>query len=317
MSPHPARNVVASVHQRLLNLAQQRGENFQEVLRRYGLERLLYRVSCLDQGGQLILKGAHVFSLWDETPHRATRDLDFLGSGESDVARFEQFFRDLCLLEVEADGLTFVPESVVARQMREGEEYEGVRVELMAKLGSARIPLQIDIGFGDVVTPAPLEVEFPTLLPLPAPRLRAYPRETVVAEKFCIMVQLGMANSRLKDYYDLWVLSQHFSFEGPLLCQAMRATFARRKTLLPQEAPPALTSAFSENPLKQRQWTSFLAKGRLVKESLSLADVVPVLRDFLMPPAAALVADVPFAQFWPAGGPWRLAENEKVEKIQV
>jgi predicted nucleotidyltransferase component of viral defense system len=309
MSSQKPVNIVASVHQRLLNLAQKRQENFQDILRQYALERLLYRVSRLDQSRQFILKGALLFSLWDETPHRATRDLDFLGSGESDVARFEPFFRDLCQLEVEADGITLIPESLVVMQVREDEEYEGVRVKVLAKLGNARIPIQIDIGFGDVVTPAALEVEFPTLLDLPKPLLRAYPRETVIAEKFCIMVQLEMANTRLKDYYDLWVLAQNFSFEGQLLCQAMQATFARRNIVLPAAVPVALTSAFSDNLLKRSQWASFLKKGRLAEESLSLADVIPVLQDFLLPPAAALVAVAPFAQFWPAGGPWPAAEK--------
>ena len=309
MSPQPARNVVASVHQRLLNLAQQQGENFQDMLRRYALERLLYRVSRMDDAQQFVLKGALLFYLWSEKPHRATRDLDFLGSGESDVARFERFFRELCQLEVEADGLTMIEESLVVRQMREDEQYQGVRVQLLAKLGSARIPLQIDIGFGDVVTPAPVEVEFPTLLHLPKPRLRAYPRETVVAEKFCIMTQLDMANTRLKDFYDIWTLAGQFAFDGPLLCQAIQATFARRKALLPSAMPIALTPAFSENPLKQSQWTSFLKKGRLEQERLSLADVVPLLHDFLMPPTLALGAGEPFAQTWPAGGPWQMAEK--------
>lgn len=303
------KDVAASVHQRLLNLAHQEQEDFIDLLRRYALERLMYRVSQTKQGNQLILKGAMVFCLWQEKLHRVTRDLDFLGSGNSDAEYFREFFRDLCRLEVEDDGIRLVEESVVVRQMREDEEYQGVRVQLVSRLGAARVPLTVDFGFGDIVTPPAAEVEFPALLSFPRPRVRAYPRETVVAEKFCIMVQLGMANTRLKDYYDLLVLSQNFSFEGHLLCQAMQATFARRSIVLPAEIPVALTSAFSEYPLKQSQWTSFLKKGRLVKESLSLADVVPVLSDFLLPPAAALVAAAPFGQLWPAGGPWQAAEK--------
>lgn len=304
-------NLTASVHQRLLNLSQHGEGDFQTLLIRYGLERLLYRVSRTEQSNHFILKGALAFCLWGERLHRATRDLDFLGSGENSVAYFSEFFHHLCHVEVEEDGILLLEESIRVRQMREDEEYAGIRVELMAKLGNARIPIQIDIGFGDVVTPEPAEVEFPALLNFPRPRVRAYPRETVIAEKFFIMTQLAMGNTRLKDYYDLWVLSQNFAFEGQLLCQAMQATFARRKARLPSETPIALTPAFSENPLKQSQWTSFLKKGRLVKESLSLADVVPVLRAFLMPPALALVAGQPFAQVWPAGGPWQEAEKEK------
>ena len=309
MNPQKApKNVAASVHQRLLNLAHKEQENYLDVLRRYALERTMYRVSQTRQGNQFILKGAMVFCLWQEKPHRATRDLDYLGSGESDVAYFREFFRDLCHLEVEEDGLRLVEESIIARQMREDEEYQGVRIEMVARLENARIPLVIDIGFGDVVTPPPVEVEFPSLLHFPRPRIRAYHRETVIAEKFWILSQLGMNNTRLKDYYDLWTLAKHFSFEGEALCQAMQATFARRNTSLLRERPVALTPAFSENPLKQSQWASFLKKGRLVKESIDLAEVIPVLQDFLMPPAQALVAGQPFAQSWPAGGPWQSQE---------
>lgn len=305
MSTSQPKNVAASVHQRLLNLAHKEQENFIDVLRSYALERLLYRVSRMEDGNHLILKGALTFRLWQEKLHRATRDLDFLGSGDSSAARFQAFFRALCVLDVEEDGLRFVAESVVVRQMREDEEYQGVRVQLLARLGPTRIPLVVDIGFGDVVTPAPAEVEFPTLLNFPKPRIRAYHRETVVAEKFWIMTQLAMSNTRLKDYYDLWTLSKHFPFDGQLLCQAIQATFARRKTALPEEIPIALTSDFGNNLAKQRQWVSFVQKGRLLEDTMSLADVVPVLYDFLMPPVQVLVAGQPFIQSWPAGGPWQ------------
>lgn len=237
-------NVTASVHQRLLNLVQKGEGDFQTLMTRYALERVMYRVSQMEQGKQLILKGAMVFCLWGGQLHRSTRDLDFLGSGESDAAYFREFFLELCRLEVEEDGIRLVEESLAVRQMREDEEYQGVRIELLARLGTARIPLIIDVGFGDVVTPAPAEVEFPALLNFPRPRVRAYPRETVVAEKFWIMTQLGINNTRLKDYYDLWTLSRNFSFEGPLLCRAIQATFARRKTVLPTDTPIALAAIF-------------------------------------------------------------------------
>jgi predicted nucleotidyltransferase component of viral defense system len=307
-SPQP-KNITASVHQRLLNLAHQEQEDFLDVLRSYALERLLYRVSRMEDGSHLILKGALAFRLWQEKLHRATRDLDFLGSGDNSAARYQAFFDALCALDVEEDGLRFLAESVVVRQVREDEEYPGVRIQLLARLGPARIPLVVDIGFGDVVTPAPAEVEFPTLLNFPKPRIRAYHRETVVAEKFWIMTQRALSNTRLKDYYDLWTLAKKYPFDGPLLCQAMQATFARRNTALPTETPIALTADFSENLLKQSQWSSFLKKGRLVKESVSLADVVLILHDFLMPPAQTLAAGQPFAQSWPAGGPWQAQSN--------
>lgn len=297
--------VTASVHQRLLNLVQKGEGDFQTLMTRYALERVMYRVSQMEQGKQLILKGAMVFCLWGGRLHRSTRDLDFLGSGESDAAYFREFFLELCRLEVEEDGIRLVEESLKVRQMREDEDYQGVRIELLARLGTARIPLIIDVGFGDVVTPDPAEVEFPALLNFSKPRVRAYPRETVVAEKFWIMTQLGINNTRLKDYYDLWTLSKHFAFDGQLLCQAIQATFARRKTMLPTDIPIALTSTFYENPLKQRQWASFLKKGRFIDEHLPLTEIIPLLHDFLIPPVQALVAGQPFEQSWPAGGPWQ------------
>jgi hypothetical protein len=298
-------NVVASVHQRLLNLAHQGEGDFQTLLTRYALERLMYRVTRLDSEGHFILKGALAFCLWEGKLHRATRDLDFLGSGDSSAAYFAQFFDDVCHLEVEEDGIRLDEQSLEVRQVREDEEYQGVRVQLMARLGTARIPLTVDFGFGDVVTPPPAEVEFPALLGFPKPRVLAYHRETVIAEKFWIMVHLEKANTRLKDYYDLWTLATHFSFEGETLCQAMQATFARRKTAIPAEIPIGLTSDFSDSPLKQSQWVSFLKKGRLVEASINLAEVIPLLRDFLMLPAQAQVAGQPFEQSWPAGGPWQ------------
>jgi hypothetical protein len=306
MNPRkPPTNVVASVHQRLLNLAQQGEGDFQTLLTRYGLERLMYRLTRLDTEQRFILKGALAFCLWEGKLHRATRDLDFLGSGDSSAAYFAEFFRAVCRLEVEEDGIRLDEQSLEVRQMREDEDYRGVRVQLVARLGTARIPLIVDFGFGDVVTPPPAEVEFPALLGFPKPRLLAYHRETVIAEKFWIMSQLGINNTRLKDYFDLWTLAQRFSFEGEALCQAIRATFARRDTAIPAATPVALTAAFSDSPLKQSQWASFLKRGRLVKEPVGLADVIPMLYDFLMPPAQALVAEQPFSQSWPAGGPWQ------------
>jgi hypothetical protein len=312
MSPRRTPNLAASVRQRLLVLSRERQEDFQVVLARYAIERLLYRLGCSQYAGQCILKGAQLFSLWGGEPHRPTRDLDLLGSGENTVERFEQVFRDLCQVSVEPDGLEWLAETVKGIQLREADEYEGLRIELVARLGEARIPVQVDLGFGDAVTPEPLEVEFPTLLPFPAPRLRAYPRETVVAEKFWIMARLGMANSRMKDFYDIWTLAWRFPFEGQVLAQAIEATFARRKTPLPSEPPVALTPDFGLDPAKQTQWLAFLRKGRLPADDTSLDALTSLLHDFLMPPTLTLLAAATFAAFWPAGGPWQVAEGEKI-----
>lgn len=302
MSP---RNVAASVRQHLLNLARDRGEDFGLVLTRYALERLLYRLSVSEHREQFILKGAMLFALWGGEPHRPTRDLDLLGRGTVDTRRLEQVFREVIGVKVEDDGLKFLAETVRGERTREEEEYEGVRVRLEARLAAARIKVQIDIGFGDIMTPAPREEEYPVLLDFPAPRLRAYPRETVVAEKFEAMVKLGIINTRMKDFYDLWVMARNFEFEGALLGRAIRATFERRGTALPAELPLALSDEFSGDTGKKTQWAAFLRRLGREAGGTPLAEVVEALKDFLVPPVIAAGSAEAFDMTWPPGGPWR------------
>lgn len=232
------RNLVQSIHQRLLNAARERGEELQLMLTRYGLERLLYRLTQSSHAGEFVLKGAMLFQLWTGQTYRSTRDLDLLGHGAPSAERLAKLFAEVCSISVADDGLTFAADAIRAGPIKEGDEYQGIRIHIDARLGNARIRLQIDVGFGDAVTPAPQAVSYPTLLEFPAPRLLAYPRETVVAEKFQAMTVLGIANSRMKDFYDLWTLARQFSFEGATLSAAIEATFDRRKTPLPTDAPP-------------------------------------------------------------------------------
>jgi predicted nucleotidyltransferase component of viral defense system len=299
------RNVAASVRQRLLNLSRDRGEDFGLLLTRYGLERVMYRLSLSGHREQFVLKGAMLFALWADDPHRPTRDLDLLGHGTIDTRRLEQVFSEVIGVEVEDDGLEFLSETVRGERIREDEEYEGVRVRLEARLAAARIKVQIDVGFGDVVTPAPEETEYPVLLDFPAPRLRAYPRETVVAEKFEAMVKLGIANSRMKDFYDLWVMARDFEFDGALLSRAIKATFERRGTALPTDVPLALSDEFSEDPGKKTQWAAFLRRLGRDAGGISLADVTKVLSEFLMPPASVAARAETSDRSWPPAGPWR------------
>jgi hypothetical protein len=175
-------------------------------------------------------------------------------------------------------------------------------------MARAVVPIQVDVGFGDVVTPPPFEIELPTLLEFPAPRLQAYPPETVVAEKFEAMISLGIANSRMKDFYDLWVISRSFRFEGDMLRQAIESTFRRRKTELPDSTPLALTAGFSADAAKSAQWRAFLSRGRL--PGTPLREVTAALEGFLMPPSEAAAAGKPFDMTWPAGGPWRPIAQE-------
>lgn len=224
------KNISASVREKLRNIARQRNADFGLVLVKYGLERILFRLSRSAYHDVFVLKGALLFELWTRQQYRPTRDADFLARGENSPERFFRIFRELCSVETEPDGLRFDPDTVTAERIAEDADYEGVRVSFTAYLERAKIPIQIDIGFGDAVTPPPVENNYPTLLGSTAPRLLTYPRKTVVAEKLEAMVKLGIANSRMKDFYDMEVLSRTFSFGGKSLREAIHNTFERRGT---------------------------------------------------------------------------------------
>ena len=301
------RNTAASVRDRLLTLARQRGEEFQLMLTRYGLERLLYRLSQSEYRDRFILKGAMLFALWGNQAYRPTRDVDFLGFGVCDEATLNETFRNLCSVPVEDDGLVFVADSVRVELIRDATQYGGTRVTLRGDLAGARIPIQADIGFGDTVTPEPEHVEYPTLLKFPAPRLRAYPPETVVAEKYQALVNLGISNSRMKDFHDLWIIAHRFEFDGLILSNAIRNTFVRRQTPLPKETPSGLSSTFYDDKQKILQWNAFLRKGMLLSTSSSprLEEICQRLETFLMPPTQALENNQSFTGRWQPGGPWK------------
>lgn len=276
------RDLAASVRSRLLALAKARDEDFTFVLTRYGLERLLYRLGRSPYAGDFVLKGAMLFPLWSGNPHRSTIDLDLLGFGTPDVDRLVHVFREVLAIPV-SDGIEFLPDTVKAAPIREDAVYDGVRVIIEARLTAARIHLQVDVGFGDAVSPPPREIAYPTLLDSPAPVLRAYPREAVVAEKLHAMVDLGLANSRMKDFFDISFLATTFSFDGPALAESVRSTFSRRETAIPESPPIALTADFSGEPKKQVQWAAFVTKSRLAEPSLDLAAVVTVIYRFFGP----------------------------------
>lgn len=297
-------NPVASIRQRLRNLAAARSEEFGLVLTRYANQRLLFRLSQSEHRHLFLLKGATLFAAWSDAPHRPTRDLDLLGVGDNEVAVVANVFREVCAAAVEPDGLVFVPETIQAARIRDDQEYEGVRVTFTAMLGKARIPMQVDVGFGDAVFPEPVEVSVAGLIGFPDARLRAYPREAVVAEKFQAMVALGMANSRMKDFYDLWVLSRDFAFAGEALRKAIAATFARRRTSLPETVPLALSPAFANAPAKTVQWRAFVRKAGLTGQP-ELGSIVDALLEFLWPPVDAAGRAGSFTRRWQPSGPWR------------
>jgi hypothetical protein len=311
MKRERARDLATSVRRRLLNRTHANGEDFELLLLRHAFERLLYRLSRSAYRDQFVLKWAMLFPVWNEQPHRPTRDLDLLGHGKASVERLEAIFRDVCAAPVDDDGVFFDPSLVRASVIKEGQDYEGVRVEFPAAIGTARLQMQIDIGYGDVIMPAATEATYPTLLDFPAPVLRVYPKETVVAEKYQAMVALGRTNSRMKDFYDIWTLCRSFEFDGPTLADAIRATFERRGTAVPAAPPDALTTAFAEDETKVRQWQAFLRRGRLTAGTPDLGTVVATLNGFLMPPTLALRNGGAFATTWPAGGPWRFLDSER------
>jgi Nucleotidyl transferase AbiEii toxin, Type IV TA system len=273
-------NTGASVRARLLNKAKADKLDFSLVLTRYGLERLLYRLSVSSSKDHFLLKGALLFDMWFDVPHRPTRDIDLLGFGLAEEPLVRETFREICGIKCD-DGIMFDAHSIRVAEIRKEANYAGLRVTLIGHLDGARSPVQIDIGYGDAVTPAPELADYPVMLEgLPAPRIRTYPRYTVVAEKFEAIVSLGMANSRLKDYFDLWVLLTTQDFDPVLLQTAIAATLERRQTTLPASTPVGLTSAFGADEQKIKQWRAFIAKNQLQAPELSA--VVTLLRSKLV-----------------------------------
>ena len=273
----------------MLTLAKERGDDYSLLLNRFGLERLLARLSMSPHADRFLLKGALLFALWYDTPHRSTRDADLLGFGPDDEASLIGTFCELAAMDL-SDGIVFDAESVKADAIREDNTYGGTRITLAARIGSTRCALQIDVGFGDAVTPEPQTVAYPTLLDdFSVPTLRVYPVYTVIAEKYHAMVMLGPANSRMKDFFDLAVVARRTELDGATLAAAIGATFTRRQTALPNERPLALTRGFSEDATKLRQWQAFLNRNRI--EAASLGETVALLENLLWPPTEVAAAN--------------------------
>ena len=291
------RNIGASVRARLLNRARAEETDFEMLLVRYALERLLYRLSVSGQQEQFVLKGAMLLAVWQGGTFRPTRDLDLLGCGESDPAVVAASIRSLFAVAVPDDGVEFSSDGVKAAPIRVAGKNAGVRVRTTADIASARLPIQIDIGFGDAVSPGVITVEYPTLLEFPAPILNAIPPETVVAEKTDAIISLGEANSRMKDFYDLWLFAQTFTFQGAVLVSAFQRTFESRGTSWPEELPIGLGNKFALK--KDEQWRTFLKSNRLGTEYTSFCSILEVLRAFLLPVLARSEIES-----WQPGGPW-------------
>jgi predicted nucleotidyltransferase component of viral defense system len=297
------RDLGASVRQRLLNQARAQERPFQELLQYYAMERFLYRLSKSKFRESFILKGALLLTAWRAPQSRPTMDIDLLGRTESDLKHIRSVVEELCGIAVEKDGVEFKKDTIEIEKIKEDAEYEGARVRLIATVSNARLTVQIDIGFGDAIVPRPAAIEYPVLLEFPAPQLLAYPRETVVAEKLEAMTILGLLNSRMKDYFDLMLLSRLYEFEGSQLLRAVSATFKRRSTEI-ESSPVGLTDQFASAPGKAGQWRAFLRRSRFEIDYAELREVVTAVSGFAEPVLSAGAAGHQFACVWKPGGPW-------------
>lgn len=290
------KDMAASVRQRLRDLARARNEDFDYVLRQYVIQRLLYRLSCSDYSGQFLLKGALLFWVWNEDFHRPTRDIDLLSFGDNDVPHLVDVFRQIVSVD-NNDGLIFDVDSVTGIEIKEDADYPGVRVTGFVNLTKARIPFQVDIGYGDAVSPEPEEAQLPSFLDFPSPQLRVYPVYVVIAEKFQAMVMLGIANSRMKDFYDIKTIASTMELDGQILFDAIRATFERRKTNIATEPLYVFSNAFKQDKDKQTQWIAFLNKNGLEKGG-NFSDVVHEIQQFLESVYQAIAEQRDYKQQW-------------------
>ncbi len=263
-----SRNRGAVVRARLLNKARADGVDFQLMLTRYGFERLLYRLSISSEKGNFLLKGALLFDLWYDVPLRPTRDIDLLGFGLAEIPYLVSTFENICAIECD-DGISFDVESIRANEIRKEANYSGIRLALTGLIDGARCPVQIDIGYGDTVTPAPESAIYPVMFDdMPAPELRVYPRYTVVAEKLEAIISLGMANTRMKDYFDLWIILRDAQLDRETLKKAVEATLKSRGTKKPMGIPIGLSEQFSTDQQKALQWKAFVKRNQLMGTSL-------------------------------------------------
>ncbi len=295
------KNISASVRQRLLNRSKTDKRPFNELLQYYAMERFLYRLSKSSHADHYILKGALMLRAWRSPEFRATMDIDMLGRTSNEEANIVAQIRDIIALDVDSDGLVFDPDSIQTEQITEDADYEGIRIRFRGLLGTARINMQIDIGFGDIVYPEPEEADLPTMLDSPAPRLLCYSRESSIAEKFEAMVKLGFLNSRMKDFYDIWLLSRQFHFEQATLAEAIRLTFEQRGIVLPSDI-----DAFSETFIdtKQSQWMAFYKRLKQDHIPASFQDIVAEVESFLLPIVSSIFQETPTITSWRPAGPW-------------
>jgi len=300
---HPSKNIAASVRQRLLNKAKETGRIFSELLQYFAMERFLYRLSKSRYADNFVLKGALMLTAWEAPLTRPTMDIDLLGRIDNSIETIVDVTREMCRQEVEPDGIVFDVTTIEAERIAEDAEYEGIRVRFRGSLDTAQIVMQLDIGFGDIIIPSSELTNYPTLLDLPAPHLCGYSRESTIAEKFEAMVKLGILNSRMKDFFDIWLMSRQFDLKGVTLAEAILKTFSTRRTRIPAE-PVALTDAFANDTTKAVQWRGFLRRNRLSGAPKDFMEVIISIDAFLKPMSERLAAGHVFNSVWKAPGPW-------------
>lgn len=302
------KNIVASVHQRLYNKAKEQNRQFNELLQYFVMERFLYRLAQSKYKNQMLLKGALMFVVWKAPRSRATRDIDLAGRFPNRLDHLIQMMREIIATPVDPDGITFDPDSLKAGHIQKDAEYKGIRILFLGYLGKARIHMQIDFGFGDVIVPPPIDITYPTILDMPAPKLRGYPPETTIAEKLHAMLERGQANSRLKDYYDIWLLANQFNFDGQILAKAIVSTCAKRDTPIVAD-PVGLSKAFYEDKIRISQWKTLIRKFGLDIAPTELKETVGVVKEFLSPILAKLENKEAIDLTWKAPGPWEKVKS--------
>lgn len=298
-------NIQASIRDRLRNKAKATNRPFAEIMQYYGMERFLYRFSRSEYTDQFVLKGALLFTVWQIPDRRTTLDIDFLARYDNQVASIEAVVSDVCNVVVESDGLVFDAKTVQGRKIKEDADYEGVRVKFMGYLERSHIPMQIDVGFGDIVYPKAKAIDYPVILDFPRPHLKGYPVESVISEKFEAMVKLGLLNSRMKDFYDIWLMIHQFDFDGASLVEALKKTFNHRKTDLPKGQPLFAEEIYDERSDRQALWKMFLKKGNIKHAPEKLPITAKEIENFLIKPVEAINRTEDFVDQWKVPGPWK------------
>jgi len=297
-------NLQASIRDRIKNKAKETNRQISEVMQYYAMERFLYRLSQSQYANKFVLKGALMFTVWQVPDRRATLDIDFLARHDNQIESIAKVIKEVCRETVAPDGLNFDPETVSGKRIRENADYSGVRINFICFLERSRIPMQIDVGFGDLVYPKPLNINYPVILDLPGPRLKGYTIESVISEKFEAMVKLGLLNSRMKDFYDVWIMIRQFEFKGSELAEALQRTFDHRKALLPTNKPIFAEQIYDEKSDRQQLWKIFLNKSGIKHAPRQLSKVAREIEVFLVPPLNAINKEKEFKSIWKASGPW-------------